>query len=219
MNADKHIISSLFFHRARIQLQDNEYLIIMNNSLLLNITTHKYLVVFSWQKMSSILHIAHVKNNVLSTYRTPTFSPYLIYCVESCDNAPKCHVYPLFSLHLSSIVYHLSSIIYHLSSIIYHLSSIIYHLSSIIYHLSSQFIFREPQVLPLYNFIHNRIGSKMHKLLNDLLPDIMSELCMVKIRCMIDHLTRQSHFLHTRKGIDHVYIQMSVNWEFPTKED
>ena len=43
-----------------------------------------------------------------------------------------------------------------------------------------------------------------------LLPDIMSELCMVNNE-VHDHFTRQSHFLHTRKENNHVYIQSFNN--------
>ena len=77
-------------------------------------------------------------------------------------------------------------------------------------HVSSQFIFRELQVLPPYNLIENRISFMMYKFMNGLLPDIMSELCMVNNE-VHDHFTGQSHFLHTRKGINHVYIQSFKN--------
>ena len=60
-------------------------------------------------------------------------------------------------------------------------------------HVPSQFIFRELQVLPLYNLIQNIIGFMMYKLLNGLIPDIMSELCMVNNE-VHDHYTRQCHF-------------------------
>ena len=45
----------------------------------------------------------------------------------------------------------------------------------------------------------------MYTFLNGLLPDIMSELYMVNNE-VHDHLTRQSHFLHTIKGNNHDYI-------------
>ena len=77
-------------------------------------------------------------------------------------------------------------------------------------HVPSQFVFRELQVLPLYNLLQNRIGVMMYKSLNGLLPDIMSELCMVNNE-VHDHFTRQSHFLHTRKGNNHAYIQSFNN--------
>ena len=66
-------------------------------------------------------------------------------------------------------------------------------------HVSSEYIFRELKVLPLYNLVQNRIGFMMYKLVNGLLQDKMSDLCMVDNE-MHDHFTRQSHFLHTRKG-------------------
>ena len=46
----------------------------------------------------------------------------------------------------------------------------------------------------------------MYKLLNGFLPNIMSEICMVNNE-LHDHFTRQSHFLPTIKGSNHVYTQ------------
>ena len=62
LNTDKTYY--IIFHRARIKLKDNEYPIIMNNSLLSNIETHTYLGVILDSKMSWIQHIAYVKNKV-----------------------------------------------------------------------------------------------------------------------------------------------------------
>ena len=77
-------------------------------------------------------------------------------------------------------------------------------------HVSSEYIFRELEVLPLYNLVQNRIGFMMYKLVNGLLPDIMSDLCIVNNE-VHTHFTRQSHFLHTRKGRNHVSIQCFNN--------
>ena len=52
----------IIFHRARIKLPDVECPIIMNNSLLSNIITDKYLGVILDCKMSQ--HIAYLKNKV-----------------------------------------------------------------------------------------------------------------------------------------------------------
>ena len=46
----------------------------------------------------------------------------------------------------------------------------------------------------------------MYKLLNGFLPNIMSEICLVNNE-LHNHFTRQSHFLHPRKGNNHVYTQ------------
>ena len=46
----------------------------------------------------------------------------------------------------------------------------------------------------------------MYKLLNGFHPNIMSEICLVNNE-LHDHFTRQSHFLHPRKGNNHVYTQ------------
>ena len=50
----------------------------------------------------------------------------------------------------------------------------------------------------------------MYKFLNGLLPDIMSELCMVNNE-VHDHFTRQYNCLHTRKGNNHAYLQSFNN--------
>ena len=62
LNTDKTYY--IIFHRARIKLPDIECPIIMNNSLLSNIQTHKYLGVILDSKMSWTQHIAYVKNKV-----------------------------------------------------------------------------------------------------------------------------------------------------------
>ena len=55
-------------------------------------------------------------------------------------------------------------------------------------HVPSEYIFRELQVLPLYNLVQNRISFMMYKLLNGFLPNIMSEICMVN-NALHDHFT------------------------------
>ena len=78
-------------------------------------------------------------------------------------------------------------------------------------HVSSEYIFRDLKVLPLYNLVQNRrIGFMMYKLVNGLLPDIMSDICIVNNE-VHNHFTRQSHFLHTGKGRNHVCIQFFNN--------
>ena len=73
-------------------------------------------------------------------------------------------------------------------------------------YVPSEYIFRELQVLPLYNFVQNRISFMMYKLLNGFLSNIMSEICLVNNE-LHDHFTRPSHLLHPRKGNNHVYTQ------------
>ena len=77
-------------------------------------------------------------------------------------------------------------------------------------HVSSEYIFRELKVFPLYNLVQNRICFMMYKLVNGLLPDIVSDLCIVNNK-VHNQFTRQSHFLHTRKGRNHVSIQCFNN--------
>ena len=86
----------------------------------------------------------------------------------------------------------------------------------------SEYIFRELQVLPLYNLVQNRICFMMHNLVDGFLPNIMSEICMVNNE-LHNHFTRQSHFLYPRKGNNHVYTQIFNHighrlWKFTLKE-
>ena len=88
----------------------------MNNSLLSNIQTHKYLGVILDSKRSWIQHITYVKNkgakgigimfkarpyldrrSLVNLYNAYIY-PYLIYCVESWGIAPKCHLDQLYVL-------------------------------------------------------------------------------------------------------------------------
>ena len=112
LNTDKTYY--MIFHRARIKLPDTDYPIIINNSSLSNIKNHKYLGVILDSKMSWIQHIAYVKNKVAKgigiMFKARTYLdrrslinlynayiyPYLIYCVESWGNAPKCHLDQLY---------------------------------------------------------------------------------------------------------------------------
>ena len=77
-------------------------------------------------------------------------------------------------------------------------------------HVPAEYIFRELQILPLYNIVQNRISFMMYKILNGFPPNIMSEICMVNNE-LHDHFTRQSHFLHTRNGSNHVSTQSIYN--------
>ena len=182
----------------------------MHNSLLYNIQTHKYLGVILDSKMSWTQHIAYVKNKVaegidimfsarpyldrrslVNLYNAYIY-PYLIYCVESWRNAPKCRLDQLYVLQ-KRIVRLMNFSNYNYSV-----------------HVSSEYIFRELKVLPLYNIVQNRIGFMMYKLVNGLLSDIMSDLCIVKNE-VHNHFTRKYHFLHTRKGRNHVSIQCFNN--------
>ena len=59
----------------------------------------------------------------------------------------------------------------------------------------------------------------MYKIVNGLLPEIISELCIVNNE--VDYnFTKQSHLLYTRKGNKHVSIQSfsNTNLEFQTKQ-
>ena len=163
LNTDKTYY--MIFHRARIKLPDTDYPIIMNNSSLSNIKNHKYLGVILDSKMSWIQHIAYVKNKVAKwigiMFKARTYLdrrslinlynayiyPYLIYCVESWGNAPKCHLDQLYILQ----------------KIILRLITFSNYNQAA--YVPSEYIFRELQVLPLYNLVQNRISFMMYKLL------------------------------------------------------
>ena len=147
LNTDKTYY--MIFHRARIKLPDTDYPIIMKNSSLSNIKNHKYLGVILDSKMSWIQHIAYVKNKVakgigimfkarsyldrrslINLYNAYIY-PYLIYCVESWGNAPKCHLDQPYILQ-KRIVRLITFSNYNQAA-----------------YVPSEYIFRELQVLPL----------------------------------------------------------------------
>ena len=99
--------------------------------------------------------------------------PYLIYCVESWGNAPKCHLDQLYILQ-KIIVRLITFSNYNQAA-----------------YVPSEYIFRELQVLPLYNLVQNRISFMMYKLLNGFLPNIMTEICLVNNE-LHDHFTTVS---------------------------
>ena len=169
----------MIFHRATMKLPDTDYPIIMNNSSLSNIKNLKYLGVILDSKMSWIQHIAYVKNKVakgigimfkarsyldrrslINLYNAYIY-PYLIYCVESWGNVPKCRLDQLYILQ-KIIVRLITFSNYNQAA-----------------YVPSEYIFRELQVLPLYNLVQYRISFMMYKLLNGFLPNIMSEICLV----------------------------------------
>ena len=76
-------------------------------------------------------------------------------------------------------------------------------------HVSSKYIYRELKVLPLYNLVQNRIGFMMYKLVTGLLPDIMSDLCIVNNE-VHNHFTRQSHVLLTSKRSNPISTQCFI---------
>ena len=141
------------FHRARIKLPDTDYPIIMNKSSLSNMKNHKYLGVILDSKMSWIQHSAYVKNKVAKgigiMFKARTYLdrrslinlynayiyPYLINCVESWGNAPKCYLDQLYILQ-RRIVRLITFSDYNQAA-----------------YVPSEYIFRELQVLPLYNLV------------------------------------------------------------------
>ena len=71
------------------------------------------------------------------------------------------------------------------------------------YDVSSQILFTDLNILPLYNLIQHRISFMMYKLVNGLLPEVMSELYTTNDQ-IHDHFTRQYHFFHINKGRSNV---------------
>ena len=64
------------------------------------------------------------------------------------------------------------------------------------YHLN--IYLENSKVLPLYNFVQNIIGFMMYKLVNGLLPDIMSDVYIVNNE-EHNHFTRQSTYWEGKK--------------------
>ena len=116
---------------------------------------------------------------------------YLIYCVESWGNAPKCHLDQLYILHTKL------------------LGLLLFSNYNQAAHVPSEYLFRELQTLPLYNLVQNIISFMMYRLLNGFLPNIMSEICMVNNE-LHDHFTRQSHFLHTKNEAIMYLLKASI---------
>ena len=105
----------MIFHRARLKLPHNHPSLQMNDSTLSETQHFKYLGVLLDQKVSWIQHISYVKNKISKgmgiMYKARRYLrskslvnlchsyiyPYLIYCIESWDNAAHCHLDPLFN--------------------------------------------------------------------------------------------------------------------------
>ena len=184
----------MIFHRASIKLPDTDYHINMNNYSLSNFKNHKYLGVILDSEMYWIQHIAYVKNKVAKgigiMFKARTYLdrrslidlynafiyPYLINCAESWGNASKCHLDQLYILHTKKEL----------------LGLLLFLINNQAAYVPSKYIFRELQVLPLYNLVQYRISFMMYKLLNGFLPNIMSELCMVNNE-LHDYFTRHTY--------------------------
>ena len=96
-------------------------------------------------------------------------------------NAPKCHVDQMYILHTKIA------------------GLITFSSYNKDFYIPSKYIIREFQVLPFYNLVQNRNSLLMYKIVNDVLPEIMSESCIVNNE-MHYHLTKYSHLLHIIKG-------------------
>ena len=139
--------------------------------------------------MSWIQRIAYVKNKVVKEigimFKARTYLDrrslvnlynayiyhYLIYCVESWDNVPKCHLDQLYILREKIMIRLITFSNYNQAA-----------------HVPSEYIFRELQILPLYNLVQNRSSFIKYMLLNGFLSNIMSEICMVNNE-LHDHFT------------------------------
>ena len=97
--------------------------------------------------------------------------PYLIYCVESCDNISKCHLDPLIILQ----------------------KKILRIITLSWYDVSSHILFTDLSILPLDNLTHNRISFMMYKLVNCLLTGVMKELYTTNDQ-IHDPFTKQTIF-------------------------
>ena len=106
LNAKKNFYK--IFHRARLKLPHNHPSLHMYDSTLSETQHFQYISVLLDQKVSWIQHISYVKNQLSKgmgiMYKTQRYFetkrlvnlyhsyiyPYLIYCIKSWGNAPRC---------------------------------------------------------------------------------------------------------------------------------
>ena len=196
----------MIFHRARIKIPNDGSVVSINNCIIEQSECLKYLGVILDSKISWIPHIAYVKNKIskgigimyqarkyidkkslVNLYNSYIY-PYLIYCIESWGNAPKCHPDLLFIIQ----------------------KRIIRIITFAKYDAPSDIIFRHLNILPLYNLVQNRIALLMYKKVNGMLPEVMSELYTSNNE-IHDHFTRQCNMFHTNKGNTNVYMRSFCN--------
>ena len=114
--------------------------------------------------------------------------PYLIYCVESWGNVPHCHLDPLLILQ----------------------KKIVRIITFSRFDASTHMIFRDLNILPLYNLVQNRISFFMYKHVHGLLPEVMNDLYTINNE-IHTHNTRQCHLFHINKGYTNVYARSFSN--------
>ena len=132
----------------------------------------KYLGVIIDKKLTWISHITYVKNKVskgigimfkakkilkrntlINLYHSYIY-PYLIYCIEAWGNASNCH---LEQLYLTQ-------------------KKVARMISFSNYNAHSIDIFKQLNILPLNKLVINRIGIRMYKYANNLLPPVINDM-------------------------------------------
>ena len=108
--------------------------------------------------------------------------------MESWGNISQCHLDPLFILQ----------------------KKILRIITFSLYDVSSQILFKDLNILHLYNLIQNRIRFMMYKLVDSLLSGVTNELYTTNDQ-IHDHFTRQYNFLHINKGRSNVYTRSIGN--------
>ena len=183
------------FHRARMKLPNNSIKLKIENTNIKEVQSIKYIGVILDNKLSWIQHISYVKskiskgigimykarnyvnkNALLGLYHSYIY-PYLIYCIESWGTASNCHIDPLYILQ----------------------KRILRILTFSNYDVPSKLLFRYTNILPLCKLVHYRIGIRMYKYANYLLPPVINSIYTVNSD-IHEYNTRQKHILHTNKG-------------------
>ena len=76
-------------------------------------------------------------------------------------------------------------------------------------------IFNEPNILPLYHILQNKISLMMYKHINDLLPEVMNKLTNNQIHA---HFIRQHHFFIPAKEHTNVHAKKFEIYQSPYME-
>ena len=183
----------MVFHRARHKININN--IMIENVLLKQVRSLKYLGLVIDDKLKWIDHIAHVKNKIsrgigiigkakpflnkkcLCNLYYSFIYPYLIYCVEVWGNAIDTHLLPLCALQ----------------------NKIVRIINCSHYKAPTNPIYYELSILPLKKVVTQRIALMMYKYSHGMLPRAMNELYTFNNE-IHTYNTRQRNLLHIPDG-------------------
>ena len=191
----------MVFHRGRRKSYNNIKLYI-DDAIIEEASTIKYLGVILDNKLKWTSHIAFVKNKVakgigiiqraskfltkatLSKLYYTFIFPYLIYCVEVWGCAKSVHLSPLKLIQKKIVrVITFSDRLAHTAP-----------------------LFKQLNILPLDKLIFHRIGLFMYKIHHNMHPSVINEM-YVQNHNIYDYNTRQKFQLHVSKGQIDLYAK------------